>query len=228
MNYVAGATADGMIQRFQVIVYPDPLPRVKIVDRAPDQEAEARMAALFDRLVAMPAEPPLLLQFANEAQELHDEWLQELEDTISKGGDRPALTNHRAKYRSLMPSLACIFELVESESPQSIGLEATRRAAAFCDYLDSHAVRSYGARSESGLQAARTLAAKLKAGAIGAGGQFSLREVYRPGWGGLASKEEAKAACGILMDYDWIRPLGASHTPGRPSTGFEVNPEVRP
>ena len=61
MNYVAGATDDGMIQRFQVIVYPNPLPRVKTVDRAPDQEAEARIVALFERLVAMPAEPYLHL-----------------------------------------------------------------------------------------------------------------------------------------------------------------------
>jgi putative DNA primase/helicase len=226
MEYAAKAPADGMLQRFQILVWPDPLPIIQLVDRAPNQGAEERMEAVFERLIEMAVEPPLRLRFTDDAQELHDEWLTKLEERIANGADRPAFTNHLSKYRSLMPALACTFELVENANAQSISLDAARRGAAFCDYLESHAERSYQARTDSVYQAARTLVTKIETGALGASGRFSLREAYRHGWMGLGTAAEARAACEVLTDYGWIRPLPVRPGNGRPPESFEVNPEV--
>src|SRR5215212_7032909 len=48
----------------------------------------------------------------------------------------PALEAHIAKYRSLMPSLALLFELIDTEGlPVSVGKTAALRAVAWCGNL---------------------------------------------------------------------------------------------
>ena len=44
-------------------------------------------------------------------------------------------------------------------------------------------------------------------------GRFLLRDVYRKGWSGLASKGEAARAIEVLVDSDWLRktPDGVYH-----------------
>src|SRR4051812_42795263 len=54
------------------------------------------------------------LRFDGRAQELFDEWRIALEDRLRGGSESALLTNHLAKYRSLMPSLALVFHIVDS------------------------------------------------------------------------------------------------------------------
>lgn len=228
IDYVSNSPDDGFVQRFQLLVWPDPLPEVRIVDRAPDREAAEQLKAVFENLLAMPVEDPERLRFSADAQLLYEEWSLELEKYIHANlAGETALTNHLAKYRSLMPALACIFELVEDQQSEFISLEATRKAAAYCEYLRSHAARSYNARADSVLTGARVLAEKLQAGEIGAGGQFTLRDVYRHGWTNLSKADQARAACEALIEHGWIRRAESSAgRMGRPTELFEVNPEA--
>jgi putative DNA primase/helicase len=74
---------------------------------------------------------------------------------IRRNDLHPALISHLSKYRSLMPSLALLFELADRASIEGfdgsclagrenfVSLEHTRQAAAFCDYLESHAYPEY-------------------------------------------------------------------------------------
>ncbi|MDZ7697631.1 MAG: DUF3987 domain-containing protein [Deltaproteobacteria bacterium] len=52
------------------------------------------------------------LRFDDKAQVVFDEWYGELMTKL-EGDDHPVLLEHMGKYRSLMPSLALIFHLVE-------------------------------------------------------------------------------------------------------------------
>jgi ABC-type nitrate/sulfonate/bicarbonate transport system substrate-binding protein len=56
-------------------------------------------------------------------------------------------------------------------------LDATRRAAAWCDYLEAHARRIYGILAPKELQAAQVLAAKVRARKLEDG--FTVRDVIR-------------------------------------------------
>jgi hypothetical protein len=58
--------------------------------------------------------------------------------------------------------------------------------------------------------------------------RFTLREIYRRGWAGIASKEDAEAATEILCDLGWIRTFpDKDRTAGRPpSPVFESNPKI--
>ncbi len=109
-----GPSNDGLIQRFQLLVWPDTAPDWNYVDRAPDAASEQQAARVFRKLVELDTENPARLRFATDAQELFIEWLAELEAKIRGDELHPALISHLSKYRSLMPALAVLFHLAEA------------------------------------------------------------------------------------------------------------------
>ncbi len=226
-----GPSNDGLIQRFQLLVWPDTPADWTYVDRAPDQATAHRAAEVFRTLVAMKAEEPARFRFDADAQELFVAWLEELEAKIRGGELHPALISHLSKYRSLMPSLALLFHLSEtagSGNAGTVSLASANRAAAWCEYLESHARRVYSCIVTPQLRAARELADKIKRRKVGADGFFSCRDVYLKGWSGLDSPEAVKRAAEVLQDAAWVRDLSAGSGPlgGRPSNRYEVNPMV--
>ena len=105
-----GPANDGLIQRFQILVWPDVNRDFQQIDRPPDREAEERAAKVFETLAELSADEPRRLAFSAEAQELFFAWLGELESKVRGDDLHPALVSHLAKYRSLMPSLALLFQ----------------------------------------------------------------------------------------------------------------------
>jgi len=226
-----GPSNDGLIQRFQLLVWPDTAQDWTYVDRAPDQASAQQAAEVFRALVAMKAEEPARFRFDADAQELFVAWLEELEVKIRGGELHPALISHLSKYRSLMPSLALLFHLAEtagSSNAGTVSLASAKRAAAWCEYLESHARRVYSCIVTPQLRAARELADKIKRRRVGAEGFFSCRDVYLKGWSGLDSPEAVKQASEVLQDAGWVRDLSGESGPfgGRPSNRYEVNPGV--
>jgi len=226
-----GPSNDGLIQRFQLLVWPDTAREFTNVDRAPDAASEEQAARVFRKLVEMDAEDPARFRFAPDAQELFNEWYVELEAKIRGDELHPALISHLSKYRSLMPSLALLFHLAESAGGgNTVSLQCARRAAAWCEYLESHARRVYSCIVTPQLRAARELADKIKHRKVGTDGFFSCRDVYLKGWSGLDSPEAVKLAAEVLQDAGWVRDVcGESSDPlgrGRPSNRYEVNPGV--
>ena len=227
-----GPGNDGLIQRFQVLVWPDTEAKWRYVDREPDATAEQQTTRIFGKLVEMDAENPARFRFAPDAQGLFIEWLAALEAKIRGHELHPALISHLSKYRSLMPSLALLFHLVDiaagKAATETVSLDSTQRAAAWCDYLESHARRVYSCIVTPQLRAARELAEKINQRKVGADGFFSCREVYLKGWSGLDSPEAVKQAAEVLQDARWVRDVSTQSGPfgGRPSNRYEVNPGV--
>ncbi len=240
-SYLADALADGpsndgLIQRFQLMVWPDTSLEWHYVDRPPEATAEEQAGRVFRRLVQLDPENPPCYRFAPDAQELFVAWFRENEGKIRGGELHPALVSHLSKYRSLMPSLAVLFELADwaasAGSANAVSLDHARRAAAFCDYLESHARRVYSCIVTPQLRSAQELAAKItdrKIGTeIGNEGFFTSRDVYRKGWTGLDSPELVERAATILVDSGWLRDMPNETGPdgGRPSKRYAVNPRI--
>ena len=229
-----GPSNDGLIQRFQLLVWPDTAPDWNYVDRAPDAVSEQQAARVFRKLVELDAENPARFRFAPDAQELFIEWLAELEAKIRGDELHPALVSHLSKYRKLMPALAVLFHLAETAAgngdADTVSLRHAQQAAAWCEYLESHARRVYSCIVTPQLRAARELADKIKHRKVGTDGFFSCRDVYLKGWSGLDSPEAVKQAAEVLQDAGWVRDVcGESLDPlgrGRPSNRYEVNPGV--
>jgi putative DNA primase/helicase len=229
-----GPTNDGLIPRFQVLVWPDVSKNPVYVDRAPNAAAEQRVARIFSRLVDMEPEMTERLRFAPDAQELFVEWFVDLERRLASNELHPALVSHLSKYRSLMPSLALLFEWADAAAketvPTCVSLAHGQQAANWCDYLESHARRIYSCVVTPQFRAAQILSQKIREKKIGADGIFSIRDVYLKGWTGLDTPETAKAAANILEDAGWIRSI-ESESPdplgrGRPANRYQINPKV--
>jgi len=226
-----GGGDDGMVQRFQLLVYPDSPGVWRNVDRWPDTEAKARVRRIFERLDSMtfPATDAGIpaLRFNNEAQALFDEWRTELEAKVSSE-ENTMIEAHLAKYRSLMPSLALLIHSAEIADREAIltpvTVDAAARAAAWCEYLESHARRVYGMQAMAEVEGSRTLLAKLIRGDIQS--PFRVRDVYRgKHWARLATPAEAQAACSLLCDYDWLRAEEVRGE-GRPTVTYTMNPKA--
>ena len=235
-----GPSNDGLIQRFQILVWPDIEPNWTYVDRTPNVAAEQMAALVFRKLVELDGKNPARFRFAPEAQELFVKWLTNLELTIRANDLHPALIAHLSKYRSLMPSLALLFELADrvgsvgfvgssfANTENFVNLDHTRQAVGWCEYLETQARRVYSCIVTPQLRAARELADRIKNRKVGTDGFFSCREVYLKGWTGLDNPDAVKQAIEVLQDAKWLRevPYDSKTSGGRPSNRYQVNPRV--
>lgn len=228
-----GPSNDGLIQRFQLLVWPDTERGWIYVDRPPDDASEQQAARVFRELLDLDPENPRRFHFSPEAQLLFVDWLAELEAKIRGNELHPALISHLSKYRKLMPSLALLFELAagtaaSNNRANTVSLLHAQMAAAWCEYLESHARRVYSCVVSPQLRAAQELAEKIKKRTVGADGRFSCRDVYVKGWSALDSPEAVKLAVDVLMDAKWIRDVSgeSGSSGGRPSSHYAVNPRI--
>jgi putative DNA primase/helicase len=229
---------DGLMPRFQLLLYPDPPGKWVNVDRYPDSAAKNRAYEVFKALDAF--DPRGLgvdvdedrhipwLRFAPEAQDLFDEWRADLENRLRTRGDSPVIQCHLGKYRSLMPSLALLFHLVDvvggSEVPP-VTQWAAAAAAAWCDLLEAHCRRAYQAALDGDPEAAQRLVEHLKSDLPN---PFRVRDVARKGWAGLTSTQDVELAVGVLEDRGWLqsREVPAGPAGGRPTAEYWIHPEL--
>jgi hypothetical protein len=244
MTYVRDALeeaekADGLFQRLQVLVYPD-LRGYDPVDRWPDLEAKNRAYEVFKGLASLDAEAfgasadeegeVPYVRFDAGAQEVFDKWREEFEPRFRDGELPAAIESHFMKYRSLFAALALAFEVIDFVSGESsgkkVGVSSALRAAAWCEYLESHAMRVYSPTLDVATIAARTLFDRMVLGDVEHG--TKVRDIYNRQWAGLTTREEVAAALEVLEEHGWarratVKPKGG----GRPSEVVYVHPELR-
>ncbi len=225
-----GASDDGLIQRFGLLVWPDQSADWRDVDRYPDSSARTQAWETFQRLsdlspAAVGAEydnfgPIPFLCFDPPAHEFFAEWRSKLEQRLRSGELNPAVESHLAKYRKLVPALALINHLADS-GEGLVNDDATLRAIAFADYLETHALRAYAAGSAAGADAARAILNRFRNCDLADG--FSARDIYQREWSNLAQRDQVQAGLALLAEYDWIAAENVD-TGGRPKTVYRVNP----
>jgi putative DNA primase/helicase len=220
-----GPTNDGLIQRFQLLVWPDIKHEWSYRDRTPDAGAMGAAEGVYRRIAGMSEENPLRLKFASDAQALFVEWLSDLEARLRADDVSPFMQAHLSKYRKLMPALALLFSIADG-SLEVVGLRHAQQAADFCDYLEPHARRVYASRISPDRLAAIFLAQKLTKGWKRESGAFTVRDVYQNDWSGLGTPEEVRAALRVLEDAGWVRPEKRKCDTGRPSEVYAINPRI--
>ena len=221
-----GAGADGLLQRFGLMVYPDISPVWKEVDRCPDNTARQIVNKLIERLDNLnPAEISAeidqyggvpFLRFDDAAQVLFSEWRSTLEHRLRSGEEHPAIVSHLSKYRKLIPSLALINHLCDSMQG-AVSESALQRAISFSEYLESHAQRIYSYATRPDIDAAKTLLKRLASGKLPS--IFKARDLSQKGWAGLESPIKAQAAIDLLLDYRHL-VKAEIETGGRPTVQY--------
>ena len=237
-QYVRAATQggkgdDGLLQRIQLIVWPDHSKKWHNVDRQPDFAAEDAAILAFRWLrkidpVTVGATVPNLgngaawLHFTTDAQVLFDAWRENLENSLRSGERHPALESHMAKYRSLIPALALVTHLADGGTGQ-VSTAALEKAIRWGNYLFKHAQRVYASATNAAACSAKALADKIKSGKLVSG--FTARQVYRNGWAHLSTPDDATAAIEWLIDAGWLRAKQTDNG-GRRTTVYAINPRV--
>jgi Protein of unknown function (DUF3987) len=230
--------ADGLLQRFQMVVWPDLKP-YRRVDQPPNIEAIAAANLVFEKLDTFDPEEfgatpgkdgeVPFVRFSPEAQEVFDSWRDELEPRYLSGDYPAALEAHFAKYRSLFASLALIFEVIAHIGDESegwaVGETSAHRAAAWCEYLESHAHRLYHPALMAPVLAADALLEKIQDGAIAH--RTKLRLIVDKGWEGLSTTEKVREAVSVLEAHGWVRLVKIKPPTGRPSEELFVHPDLR-
>jgi hypothetical protein len=233
-----GYAADGLLQRFQLLVWPEDSTEWQIVDRMPNRDARDRVLRIFtilDRdLGEAPAEDQEIpaIRFADDAQVLFFDWWTTLETKLRtpEMESCSAFESHLAKYRGLMPKLALVFHLVEFvdsrgiltlESLPEVPLAAAMLAASWCDFLEIHARKVFATELDSGAQGAHLLARKIQQHQLHDG--MTVRDLRRKEWSGLTSDDSLLAALAQLEEHGWVK-LDLLSTGGRPSQIVRVNP----
>ena len=210
------------------------------VDRQPNLEAQICAHAVFERLDQLDAQSlgasvdgddsiPFL-RFDADAQLFFNQWWSELEiNKLRAAGNSPSIEAHLSKYRSLMPSLALLFHLIECVSPQGayqrgpVSLTAAKYAAAWCDFLELHMHRIYGGVAEDE-KMKRAVALKNH---LASWGEDSVRvpSIVQKGWRGLDTTEAVNDALIVLEEHGWIRVVEVA-TGGRPSRIVHLHPQL--
>ncbi|RUQ84479.1 YfjI family protein [Legionella septentrionalis] len=219
---IQGTGDDGLVQRFQLAVWPEDVGNWKWIDREPDIQARNKYYQTFERIKHLELlsenEVPLCLTFSDDAQRLFIEWLEEIQTKARDEETHPALESHMLKMPQTIAGLALLFQLLEG-SRESVGMVATARALEWADYLISHAKKIYSVATNQSLVGAKLiLARKHKLPP-----QFSARDIQRKEWSGLGEPASVTNALHWLIDYGHILIIESepSSKGGRPSTLYQ-------
>lgn len=232
---------DGLLQRFQLAIYPDQIKKrvsIRELDEADDDERAAFTVAKiaqdiwkmdFKKHGARKRTNDKIpwFRFDDEAQKFYYEWFDDLDKKILEES-RPLMQQHLVKYRSLMPSLAMIFHLVrlaDTGVAGDITFDCAQRAAGWCAILEEHARRIYGLAATSRQESAIVLAKHIAEGKSGR--RFRPRDIQRSNLYKLPDAAAVKAACKELVDMNWLRQEVVKEGRTGPATTFYVvNPAI--
>lgn len=233
-NIVDAADNDGRIQRFQMLVYPEPV-EWEWRDREPERGVREKVRDTFLRLAsfdpvqdgATPADDFAKVPhfgFDDAAQALFIEWSGALHKNLIVAEEAPLLRQHFAKFEKLFCAVSLILHLAEGRIGP-VQADTALRAAAWCEYLAGHARRVYGLLEVAKVGSAQTLAKRIAAGKLA--DHFTARDVLRKGWSGLDTMRQVEAALALLEEFGHIVGFEQEDGPGRPTTRYAINPKSR-
>ena len=225
----AGSGGDGLLQRFQLMVFPDAsgvyAPSLSRIDEA----AQVQVAALFNRLAEEHAVDhggePTLYRLTPEALDTFQRWEVEHRNRTKYFDDEnPALVTHLGKYPKTVSALALLFRLTRLDEPSEVvELQDVERAIAWARFLEKHAARVYQGAGGRSMNAAWALLGRLRAGKVPS--RFAARDIYRNGWHGLSEAQSVREALAVLKDFGWVR-VEVVLTGGRAGECWTVHPSL--
>jgi putative DNA primase/helicase len=219
---------DGLLQRFQLLIYPEIKGKWKNHDVSPNIEAQKTVSKLIEKIHNFEVKEEIGfkgLRFDTQSQDLFNSWREQLEHSLRSGEiENIFFESHLSKYRSLVPSLALIFEILEkSISCSVISVESTQLAIQWSEYLLEHAKKVYQVSNYPHFASIQAFQKKLMAGKIRDGD--TVRTVARHHWDHLGTTELLEKAIAFLCDYNWIQIIETPSN-GRPTRTIKIHPDL--
>lgn len=214
---------DGLAQRFQLLVFPEPRQR-QFCDKPEDLETKSALertlmrlaTADFRHLCGTPdTESIPSLAFSAEAYERYKAWWME---NASRTTD-PVLSSFITKHERLVPALSLIDHLTCSFSdgtPKAlmpVPLYSIERAIAQTDFFRSQVERVIETMRESrALTTREVLLSKITSGQVVTG--FTARDILRGNWSGLTHPKTLEETLTQLVEEGLLKREATSHPAG--------------
>lgn len=223
---------DGLLQRFQILIYPELSPKWTNIDRVPNASARQQVYEVFNKIdqVQCHDENDIpAVRFSDTAQSAFNEWREVLESRLRSNDIAcSAFESHLAKYRSLMPSLALLFWLLEDPNNihggSAISLSAAILAIRWCEFLEKHALKAYRIGQSADALATSKLAECIEKGLISHASP--VRTIYRKQWSFLKTPQSVEQALSSLEELNWLRVVNATVQGGK-SKRIMIHPQFR-
>ena len=209
-----GTKADGLLQRFQLLVWPDVELSEILSDQLPDAAAQDTITRIFGSLATIAdrgigdIDPDAVIdgqpvqrfiRFEPAAQPVFDAWYGKLMRIAKAEPEGSAIQAHLTKYPGMVPSLALLIHLVDSDGHQ-ISTAALDKAIKWYDYLLGHIRRVYAYAPDPGVIVAELIQARWS----DVPARFTARDLYRKHWAGIGSKARLDAGLNELVDASWL------------------------
>jgi len=201
-----GSGADGLMQRFQFICYPDKESAFKNPTKQLPKELETQIQELIIKLNDDSRLKNRTLCFDEEAQVLFDAWLEKHENE-TRSGDHPIYwESHLGKQaKALAVSVIILHKLKEALSGKQISqvnIHTLKSALEVQKYFLSHARRCYNSILGSTVCDAESILNLFKKNRLPR--RFKAQDIYHYGLGGLQDSARVRAALDLLEDYNWL------------------------
>jgi len=214
----AGDGNDGLMERFQLMVYPNL--NLQQSDVAPNTAALAEVKALLTRLALLPEpkEEPPEYSFDDAAQLVFNKAYGEvLEETKSADAKWQAVLG---KTPALIARLALIDHVVDERPGRLIGELSLTRALALVTYFQSHTRRVLALDTDP-YKPARALLQKLPK--LSALESFTVNDIATKHWGHLMTPHDRQFALDALCDHYYLVKV-ETPTGGRSIKEYYINP----
>ncbi len=227
----SGSGSDGLLQRFNLLVWPEITPKFINIDRFPNKEAKESVLVVFRRLYALTAadlettteySAIPALRFTDEAQDCFDQWREGFENGLRSSDEHPALVAHLTKHRKAVPVLALLIHLCEGGTG-AVELEPLKKAIRWQEYLKTHAAKVYGGIRNGGVSPAREILRRICEGDIKDG--FTVRSISQRHLAGLDDEASVKSGIDVLTAAHCLRE-DITPTGGRSLVTYRINPKI--
>ena len=186
----AGA-GDGLLQRFQVFIWPDAFPLFDQIAQREAVDAQQRSAAhsVLDALGALtlpalgstyPSGDGAPLIYTPEAQSIYDAWEVQHEAQKRDTATGEAYRSHLAKQSGTFARLALIFHALDVAAlggahahPARVGAQSAALAGDWCEYLATHARKLWREGRRLDVQDAREVLRFVERGSVTDGQKIS-------------------------------------------------------
>lgn len=224
-----GSGADGFMQRFQMVTFPDITQPYEICNEIIPPELESKIQEVFVSIDQKALNiSGRTLQFCIKAQLLFDKWHLQLENECRSGQHPIYWESHLGKQPKLLASLCIILhQILEACSgtiSEEISSETFHAAEQLRLYYQSHAQKCYDSIESLEVIDARRILELIKSKRLTM--RFKSQDIYRPGLGGLKEPQRVKNALELLQSFSWIALEKIQGHTGKPGEFWVVHPDA--
>ena len=223
-----GGGADGFMQRFQFVCFPDQRMPFTLAQETVPPSLEEEIQKIFERLDKDAENLNRILHFDNEAQGYFDQWLVKHENDARFGGHPSYWESYLGKQAKAVAVLVIILhrlsEVVCGVQQDNIQIGTLKSALECLAYFEAHARRCYDSVAGGGVNDAETILDLLRKKRLPE--RFKAQDIYHQGLGGLSDSTRVRTALELLQDYGWIISEKIQGKTGRHNEFWVLHPNA--